>query len=140
MPQMVINTPQGKRVVPPWSKCYCVTRHTPTYLHPYPFALPDGRELWLCPNTYHQANTLLGLYRKLNAPPTGEQLRQYTTFVKNLLKLYWQLVVNERESGETPYRWLDARREIEKAEEDEFNALVAEAIKVVQDGISGVSY
>lgn len=88
---MKIRTPDGyERTVPEWSKCYCVTRHTPMYIHPYPYAFPDGREIWLCPNTFHQANTLWKIYNQLGGPPTGMTIIQYTSFVRQLIKLSWE--------------------------------------------------
>lgn len=124
-----ITTSEGARIVPEWAKCYCVARHTPTYIHPYPFALPDGREIWLCPNTYHQATTLRGIYLKLNGPPKG-QLREYSSFVKRLLKMYWQQKMTEDVSVER--RAVRDATDIEKIRE--MQEMFKRAKKVVLDG------
>lgn len=91
-----INTPEGPRLIPEWAKCHCVTRHSPNYIHPYPFALPDGTELWLCPNTYHQANTLLKLYKSLDGPPIAATTVKFNYFVRSLLTYYWQQELEAR--------------------------------------------
>lgn len=88
-----IKTPAGDRIIPDWATCYCVTRHTPTYTHPYPFSLPNGRELWLCPNTFHQATTLRAIYENLNGPPRDS--RTYSSFVRQLVKMSWQQTLSQ---------------------------------------------
>lgn len=123
---MKIKTPEGDRIIPVWAKCYCVTRHTPTYIHPYPFALPDGRELWLCPNTFHQATTLRNIYTSLNGPPKG-LYNQYSSFVRQLVKMYWQLKMTQV---------AEVEREIKAAEDQasEMRELFENAKRVVLDG------
>lgn len=99
----IIQTPDGPRSVPDWAKCYCVTRHSPQYIHPYPFALPSGDELWLCPNTYHQARTLLSLYQKYDGPPRSAWTFNY--FVRSLITMYWSQVLDEREDQAAYEAW-----------------------------------
>lgn len=94
--KITVQTPDGPRTVPDWASCYCVSGHRPSYIHPYPFALPSGDELWLCPNTYHQTNTLLNLYKNLDGPPTGVTAAKFNYFVRSLITLYWQQVLEMR--------------------------------------------
>lgn len=96
----VINTPTGLRTLPDWSKCYCVTRHTPTYINPLPFELPSGDELWLCPNSYSQAMLLKSLYKKLNGRPEAKVVNKFSLFVQNLIALCWQQHLNKEREAE----------------------------------------
>lgn len=103
--RVTINTPVGPRYLPEWAKCYCVTRHTPAYIHPYPFALPDGREIWLCPNTYHQITQLVKLYEKYSAPPGYKTKAKYTVFAQRLAKMYWDQILHQRKDEEQFNEW-----------------------------------
>lgn len=100
-----IQTPTGPRSVPDWAKCHCVSRHSPNYIHPYPFALPSGDELWLCPNTYHQATTLLTIYKKQDGPPVPREFVRFNYFVRQLIKLYWQQILEEQVGIEAYEAW-----------------------------------
>lgn len=101
-----IQTPDGPRTIPDWAECHCVTTHRPNYIHPYPFALPDGTELWLCPNTYHQATTLLNLYKQLDGPPKAHRVGpQFNYFVRSLLTLYWNQVLEARANEKAFKEW-----------------------------------
>lgn len=111
--KITIQTKQGPRTIPDWAKCYCVTRHTPNYIHPYPFALPNGEELWLCPNTYHQATTLKSLYEKLNAPPTGVEHAKFNYFVRALMRMYWQQVLENRQDEDSYSEWVSSQKQDE---------------------------
>lgn len=86
----IIQTPDGPRAVPDWARCHCCSRHTPMYVNPLPWALPEGDELWLCPNTHHQISTLWKLYLKLDGPPNGITEMKFTFFVKQLGRYAWQ--------------------------------------------------
>lgn len=87
-----LRLPDGSfREIPEWAKCYCVTRHTPHYINPMPFVIADGTELWLCPNTHHQATTLMKLYKKFNGPPDLKTNNKFNFFVRQLLTLHWRL-------------------------------------------------
>lgn len=120
----VINTPDGLRTIPDWSKCYCVQRHTPTYIHPLPFSLPQGEELWLCPNAYSQAQTLLGLYERLEGPPEDKVIVQFSPFTRNLIRYYWNQVLNERREADFIKEWeVQHKRELDA--EKEFMRLVS---------------
>ncbi len=125
-----IQTPDGPRTVPDWAKCHCVTRHSPNYIHPYPFALPSGDELWLCPNTYHQAKTLLGIYRKLDGPPTGVAHARFNYFVRSLIKFYWQQVMQDQASLESYADWKASQQD----KDDWSNWGLFEVIKKVEAG------
>ncbi len=103
--RLTIQTPNGSRAVPDWAKCHCVSRHSPNYIHPYPFALPSGDELWLCPNTYHQAMTLLSMYKKLDGPPARRDVCKFNYFVRQLIKLYWQQILEEQVGIEAYNNW-----------------------------------
>lgn len=96
----VINTPEGPRTLPDWAQCYCVTRHTPTYINPLPFGLPNGDELWLCPNSYSQAMLLKSLYKKLNGRPELKVINKFSLFVQNLIALCWQQQLNKERDAE----------------------------------------
>lgn len=106
----VINTPEGLRTLPEWATCYCVKRHTPTYIHPLPFSLPQGEELWLCPNTYSQVQSLLGLYEKLDGPPNDKVIVKFSPFARNLIRLYWNQVLNNRRNEEYLRDWEEKHR------------------------------
>ncbi len=107
-----IQTPDGPRQIPDWANCYCVSDHRPNFIHPYPFALPNGDELWLCPNTLHQAKTLLNLYVQLDGPPNGITAAKFNYFVRQLITLYWQQVMEFREDEAEFEQW-KAEREPE---------------------------
>jgi hypothetical protein len=94
-------------------------------VHPYPFALPSGEELWLCPNTFHQANTLLELYKKFDGPPRSAYTFNY--FVRSLITLYWSQVLEEQEDEAEYQAW--------KADTDErgYPALFETVKKTVAD-------
>lgn len=125
--KVTVQTPDGPRLVPHWAKCHCVTRHSPNYIHPYPFALPNGIELWLCPNTFHQANTLLKLYSSLDGPPEGRVAVKFNYFVRSLITYYWQLVLEARASDEEYEAWKASQVQ---EEDDEFlNINIQEIIK-----------
>lgn len=99
--RVTIQTPSGPRQIPDWAACHCVSRHTPSYAHPMPFVLPDSTEMWLCPNTHHQATTLLKVYRDLNGPPDFKTQLNFTVFVRGLIKLFWQQkTLIDREAAE----------------------------------------
>lgn len=119
----VINTPKGPRTLPEWAKCHCVSRHTPVYIHPLPFALPSGEELWLCPNTFSQANTLLGLYTKLSGPPSADTLVQFSQFTRSLIRLYWNQLMKQTQDMESFNEWKE-RYERDKEDEAVFMATV----------------
>ena len=106
-----INTPSGPRVIPDWAACHCVSKHRPHYIHPYPFALPNGDELWLCPNTYHQTTTLLGLYKSLDGPPAGRTLAKFNYFVRSLITLYWQQVLEEQADAQAFEAWKNSLKD-----------------------------
>ena len=125
--RLTIQTPNGSRAVPDWAKCHCVSRHSPNYIHPYPFALPSGDELWLCPNTYHQATTLLNIYKKLDGPPTKMEAIKFNYFVRQLIKLYWQQVLNEQQDIQAYTVWKNSLRD---DEEDDWGLF--EVIKKVE--------
>lgn len=101
--RLTIQTPEGPRTVPDWATCYCVSNHRPHYIHPYPYALPSGDELWLCPNTFHQANTLLNLYMNLDGPPKGTTLVKFNYFVRSLITMHWQQLM-EMKGDEEAWR------------------------------------
>lgn len=92
-----ISTPSGTRQVPDWAKCYCVVRHQPKYLHPYPFELPDGSEIWLCPNTFHQATMFKKKMLDSNMPLDLQNYPGVPTFVVNLMKHMWQMKLREED-------------------------------------------
>lgn len=100
-----VKTPEGLRVIPDWARCYCVSDHRPAYIHPYPFALPSGDELWLCPNTYHQATSLLNMYTSLDGPPALSAARSFNYFVRSLITMYWQQVLQAREDEQAFEVW-----------------------------------
>lgn len=125
-----IQTPRGSRAIPDWAKCHCVTRHSPNYIHPYPFALPSGDELWLCPNTYHQATTLLNIYTKLDGPPQPRIMGTFNYFVRSLMKLYWQQVLEDQQDIEAYLAWKESQKEDEEDDWGLFEAVK----KVVADG------
>ena len=100
-----------------------MTRHTPTYIHPLPFSLPTGEELWLCPNTYSQAATLLGVYRSLDGPPNAETLWKFSLFTRNLIKLYWKYELEDRREAEYIEEW-QKNHQKEVDEEKKFMDLV----------------
>lgn len=90
--------PDGsERVLPEHARCYCVQRHTPKYIHPLPFSLPDGTELWLCPTTHHAISTLLKIYKKVDGVPHYTTEQQFTYFVRSLAKEYWYQRLQLRE-------------------------------------------
>lgn len=126
--KVTIQTPEGPRLLPDWAKCHCVTRHSPNYIHPYPFALPDGTELWLCPNTFHQANTLLKLYTSLDGPPAKMVNVKFNYFVRSLLTYYWQQVLEARASEEEYEAWKAANAP-EEEDYEYLNVNIAEIIK-----------
>lgn len=123
-----VQTPDGPRLVPHWAKCHCVSRHSPNYIHPYPFALPSGVELWLCPNTYHQANTLLKLYTSLDGPPAKNVAIKFNYFVRSLLTYYWQQVLEARASDEDYEAW-KASQVVEEEDYEYLGIDIAEIIK-----------
>lgn len=102
-----INTPEGKRNIPDWAEkgCMCVKNHRPMYVHTYPFALYNGAELWLCPNTYHQATTLLKIYQKLNGPPATPILCDFGYFPRGLIEMYWYQVLEAQDEYESYEAW-----------------------------------
>lgn len=106
-----IKTPKGVRVIPDWAKCHCVSKHRPAYIHPYPFALPSGDELWLCPNTYHQATTLLNMYTSLDGPPKPLTVVKFNYFVRELITLYWQQILAHREDEFAFAAWKNSQRD-----------------------------
>ena len=106
-----INTPSGPRVIPDWAKCHCVSKHRPAYIHPYPFALPDGDELWLCPNTYHQVTTLLNMYKALDGPPKPMTAAKFNYFVRQLITMYWTQVLIQRQDEGNFQAWKDSLRD-----------------------------
>lgn len=124
-----INTPSGPRNIPDWAQCHCVSRHSPNYIHPYPFALPSGDELWLCPNTYHQATTLLAIYKKQDGPPAKREAIKFNYFVRSLIKLYWQQVMDEQVDIEAYLAWKESQRD----EDDDDWGLFEAVKKVVAD-------
>lgn len=106
-----IRTADGVREIPSWATCYCVTRHTPKYIHPYPFVLPNGVEMWLCPNSHHQASTLLSLYNKHDGPPVRKIHEEFNYFVRELLKYYWQLELRKRADEQSHREWAEKERQ-----------------------------
>ncbi len=123
---MKINTPDGPRTVPEWAFCHCVTTHRPRYLHPYPFALPSGDELWLCPASYHQATTLLNMYLSLDGPPSTEALGSFNYFPRNLIKLCWQQIMEQRNDTEAFEEW---KNSLKKDDDDDAYVGLFEDIK-----------
>lgn len=123
-----IKTKGGPRTIPDWAQCHCVSRHSPSYIHPYPFALPSGDELWLCPTTYHQANILLDIYQKLDGPPERRQAVTFNYFVRSLITMYWQQVLEQRHDAEVYQGWLDSRNPDRDNEElfEDIKRLVAD--------------
>lgn len=97
---MIVNTPAGPRVVPEDAKCTCVVDHRPNYVHPLPFALPNGQEYWLCPTSFYQARALLDLYRKLDNPPEYAARREFGVYVCKIVARYWQQVLWQRRDAE----------------------------------------
>lgn len=95
MARRTIDTPAGPRTIPDWAKCYCVSRHTPNYIHPLPWSMPDGMEIWICPNSHHQATALWRIYNKLDGPPKFEVANQFNFFTNQLCKLSWQQKLRE---------------------------------------------
>lgn len=87
----VIQTPNGPRGIPDWAKCYCVSRHMPIYLHPLPWELPDGTEMWLCPNTHHQVTTLWKMYEKVDGPPALGNHNPFALFAVRFCRFAWQM-------------------------------------------------
>lgn len=126
--KITIQSPDGPRLLPDWAKCHCVTRHSPNYIHPYPFALPNGIEMWLCPNTFHQANTLLKLYNSLDGPPAKTVCVKFNYFVRSLLTYYWQQVLEARASEEEYEAWKAANAP-EEEDYEYLNLNIAEIIK-----------
>lgn len=109
--KITVKTPSGPRVVPDWAMCYCVSKHRPAYIHPYPFALPNGDELWLCPNTYHQATTLLGMYVSLDGRPKPLTLVKFNYFVRELITMYWHQALAQREDAQAFEAWKSSMRD-----------------------------
>lgn len=122
-----IKTPSGPRLIPDWAQCYCVKQHRPKYIYPYPFALPSGDELWLCPNTYHQVTTLLGMYTTLDGPPKPSALMEFNYFPRNLIKMYWEQVMHAREDEASFEAWKES---LKPKDEDE---LVEEVKRMAVD-------
>lgn len=91
------------------------------YVHPYPFAMYDGIELWLCPNTFHQANLLLKLYKQLNGPPDAETLRSFGFFPRGLVELYWQQVMEAQDEFESYEAWKAAQPVFDDGSTDYFD-------------------
>lgn len=126
--KVTIQTPDGPRLLPDWAACHCVSRHSPSYIHPYPFALPNGTELWLCPNTYHQANTLLKLYTGLDGPPEKRVCAKFNYFVRSLITYYWEQVLDARQSELEYEAWKEASS-VKHQDKEYLNIDIAEIIK-----------
>jgi len=83
------------RTVPEWAKCYCVQYHRPAYYAPLPYETVDGREIWLCPNTYYEVRALWALYCELDAAPSGADQQQFTMPTRNLCAHMWQTMLQD---------------------------------------------
>lgn len=125
----VIQTPQGPRSVPTWAQCYCVAQHMPKYAHPMPWEMPDGMELWLCPNTHHQVNLLWATYNKLDGPPNERTLQQFATFARRLCKMAWQQKMADDRKVKNP--GLEIAREFQ--EDREYQIEYQQRIKRIEE-------
>lgn len=115
--RVTIQTPSGPRQLPDHACCYCVSRHSPQYVHPLPFELPDGTEMWLCPNTHHQANTLLKIYQQLGTPPGHSTQKRFTVFVQRLIRMWWEEHQEQQRLGDEARE--EERQRAEEREQDE---------------------
>lgn len=96
--KLVIQTPKGPRTLPEWAKCHCVVHHIPSYIHPVPFQLPTGEELWLCPNMYSQVSMLIAAYWKLDGEPEHKVINRFSVFARKCAAWCWQRELAKRES------------------------------------------
>lgn len=100
-----IQTPRGPRIIPEDAKCECVAKHLPMVLYPYPFVMPDGSELWLCPTTLNHVTTLIGMYKQFWGPPDSESVKKFTFYTRRLVSRYWELYQLREEYNEDYRAW-----------------------------------
>jgi hypothetical protein len=81
----------GGHEIPDWARCYCVTRHVPTYPYPLPYFLPDGNVLYLCPNMHLSVTALLQTYEALGGRPDRELLEEYPKSTQRLVRMLWAM-------------------------------------------------
>lgn len=125
----VIQTPNGPRTVPDWARCYCVSRHTPTYIHPMPWSLPDGTELWLCPNTHHMVSTLWALYQKVGGhPKLGKGQRGFSHVVIRICNMAWVQKGQQERRLEIQEEWLEDLRTEQQRELDFYHRMRQEGL------------
>jgi hypothetical protein len=91
--------------------------------------LPDGTEIFLCPNTHHQIHTLLSLYKKYGGRPAYNEENQFSYVVQNLGKMYWTLQ-SENESEFVSAIWSTLYEEDYSPKR--FNEAAVEALKKME--------
>jgi hypothetical protein len=77
--------------IPAHAKCYCVSRHVPTYAYVFPWELPDGRILYLCPNTYQCVKILLEMRREVGGAPSRSMLWEFPLVAIKLSRLHFRM-------------------------------------------------
>lgn len=81
----------GDHVIPEGTECLCVYKHVPGYAHVFPYTLPDGYVIYLCPNQYHSTKTLVNMYHKLDGVPHAAFLTRFSVVAQRLARLHFRV-------------------------------------------------